>query len=166
MIEQPQIIQDIIIYGLYQLPCGGAIIKQPRHVIKFLQHEYGRDELCQQCMQLVCGDMPSHLSEVKLVAEGVVYHLADDALLDELLAQRKDSSLDPLIASICKRLGHPVPDNIPPVSDHYESTLFGEECDPLPTIHVIILLLVLLANIALILFIIYWLIRSIISWIM
>jgi hypothetical protein len=111
---------------------GGGVISEPRRAIYHLETKYGRDRLLHGCWELVQDDI--ELPEgVVGTAWGVVYHLADEVFLEQLLSERTDDRFDRLIAYTCHRLKRALPDGIAPLTEEQLQKMFAEEED-LPTL--------------------------------
>ncbi len=146
--ELVEFANELIRHGAYILPCGGGITAEPRRAILELSSRYGRDELVRLCWELLFevspDDIPLH-QEASSVAHGMLYHLADAALLRRLLGvyrsgragkdkvakhrERRLELIETLIAGVCHRLELPYPEGIEPLDPQVEHALFLDE-DP------------------------------------
>jgi len=131
--ERKRFIRDLFEYGVYVLPCGGGVFSEPRHAIYYLEDKYGRNGLLYGCWELVQNDNIELPEGVGGTAWGVVYHLADDAFLSQLIAERTEHRFDHLIAYSCHRLKRPVPDGIAPLTEEQLQNTFPDEPE-LPTL--------------------------------
>jgi hypothetical protein len=140
-------IRELVSQGTCMLPCGGAIISEPRRAIFNLQQKYGNGALRQKCLALVTrrAELPEG---VECVAKGIVYHLADEAFLDTLLASNQEGSLDPLIAAVCSKLNQLLPAGVKPQDECNALGDYWDESEQVTNVHAAIILLVLIAGMA------------------
>jgi hypothetical protein len=137
--------RDLARHGLYVLPCGGGAHPEPRRALRGLLPRYGRDATALLSLAALT-DFHEVVpcAETRLVAAGVLYHLADDWLLGHVLNARRRllgsecqpqareypdrlGLLEDVIAGVCKRLGKALPRGIDELDEIDEFALFWDE---------------------------------------
>ena len=141
--EMDEFVHELHLDGMYVLPCGGGAINEPVRAIRKLEPKYGKAGLVRLSMELAF-EMPDediHPLETVSVALGILYHLADNALLEKLITMREEWMgtggdaaheesdkpmwrIEPLISGLCNRLNHPYPDGIEPLHPLEEHARF------------------------------------------
>jgi len=125
--------------GLITPGCGGDPIIDPHGAIRTLKTTYGRAKLLDHALTVVgaVGGSGTSRHESIRVALGIVYHLADEAVLDTLLSQRTHLSASPaahanvlshlenLIAALCRVFDCDRPPGIAPLDLQDEHWLFS-----------------------------------------
>ena len=125
-------------HGVYVLGCGGGVIPEPRCAIDRLRGKYAESDLLGRCLEI--GMLPYRLLRqlpegVWSTVDGILYHLGDEATLEKLItfyAESKEvkcnaasnesakyclGSLETLIAGLSMKLGRPLPEGIPPLTE-------------------------------------------------
>lgn len=135
------LVRDVAAHGVHVLPCGGGVFPDPRRALDVLEARHGRAELRALCLEF-CMD-PSKAGAtseaVDFAIAGMLCLMADREMLDRLaqfhaerLAEGRTLHLvEPLIASLCRRLDAPRPPGVPPLDPRDESMTFCAD-DPLP----------------------------------
>lgn len=135
--ESRDFAQEIFQNGCSLLPCGGGVTFEPLRAISSLKNKYGTARLKQLCMKLLVSDShdTNHPEGVIEVAQGILYHLADEEVLRELIKIYKRPMIYPhsqrdlgkLIGGICNNLNLPTPPGITSLDIQEEHFLFRQE---------------------------------------
>lgn len=133
--------QSIDHFGIYDLPCGGGIITNPKVATRWLRWGYGQKGAASRCILLLSkGPLTNDREKVIVsLARQVLYRLGDSTTIDQLQGLHKEllqplssSETNPqsrsdiqtrlkytevLIAGLCQRLSIEIPDDIPPLDE-------------------------------------------------
>ena len=129
---------DLFRHGVYVLVCGGGVIAEPRRAIGQLKRKYGPEGLLRESRILLFespGD--SRFPEgTRSVASGIIYHLADGELLQDLVETRsqwlaspgdlcgKIKRIETLISGIARKLKLACPEGVSSMDAEQEHYAF------------------------------------------
>jgi hypothetical protein len=131
--------EELFHTGVRVLACGGGVTAHPVEAISKLTKKYTPQQLIRLSMELVFETpLDKEFPEgAAWVAEGIIYHLADKDLLQELKSMREQlinkkierrlEDIEELIAGICGRLELPYPEGIEALDPQIETYLFLSE---------------------------------------
>ncbi len=118
--------KELFHYGVRILICGGGVSFHPGEALSVLSMKYKKDKLLQLSKQVAFETFLKCPEGTVEVARGIIYHLADKELLDELIALRQQrlkemppanykedtQGIEELIDEICSRLEIPYPEGV------------------------------------------------------
>lgn len=133
------LVRDVATNGVHVLPCGGGVFPDPRRALDVLEAKHGRAVLRTLCLEF-CMD-PSKSGGVPEAVDfaiaGMLCLMADREMLDRLVrfhaerpAGRSLRLVEPLIASLCRRLDVPRPPGVPALDPQDESMMFCADDPP------------------------------------